>query len=38
MESLQADQNKIAKEIAQLQQDGKENNEVKSKATEISKD
>ena len=26
MESLQADQNKIAKEIAQLQQDGKESN------------
>ena len=38
MESLQADQNKIAKEIAQLQQDGKESNEVKSKATEISKE
>ncbi len=38
MESLQADQNKIAKEIAQLQQDGKESNELKSKATEISKE
>ena len=38
MESLQADQNKIAKEIAQLQQDGKESNEVKSKATKISKE
>ena len=38
MESLQGDQNKIAKEIAQLQQDGKESKEVKSKATEISKE
>ena len=38
MESLQADQNKIAKEIAQLQQDGKESNEEKSKATKISKE
>ena len=38
MESLQADQNKIAKEIAQLQQDGKESNEEKSKAIKISKE